>query len=134
MSYSIDIEILLDTYIVELTRISKENQLDQRVEDHLNRTTEVRKEIASQKPENNRNLIEHLDKEGRMFGWSYPENSDQEKCENLFWNFKNSIKSIVIGMTINERLFFFGYIEEYESINPKHISKRERIEEILFMI
>lgn len=43
------------------------------------------------------------------------------------------MKSIIQGMTVNERLYFFGYLDEYESLRTIQRSAREEIELKLFI-
>lgn len=78
-------------------------------------------------------MIEYLNDEGRYFGWSFPENEKEETCENSFWNLKEKTKKLVGGMTGNERLFYFGYIDEFENLPSSHKSAKDEILRKLFM-
>ena len=100
---------------------------------HLEKTNHILKIIDGQQPENYKQLIEYLNQEGRNFGWSFPKNTEEEKCETDFWKLKDSMKSIIQGMTVNERLYFFGYLDEYESLRTIQRSAREEIELKLFI-
>jgi hypothetical protein len=100
---------------------------------HLEKTNNILQIIKGHGPEDYRQLIEWLNQEGRNFGWSFPENLEVEKCEAEFWRLKDSIKRITQGMTANERLYFFGYLDEYEKLEPIERSAREEIKLKLFM-
>lgn len=133
MSYYKDIENCLDIHLHDLESLAPKDQLSEKVISHFEQTEKVLNNITRQRPEDYRLLIEYLYNEGRRFGWSYPEDKDEEACETSFWRLKDSIKEIIEGMTGNERLYFFGYLEEYENLNPKHRSEKEKIELKLFM-
>ena len=133
MDYFSDLKRLLDSHIANLKSIAPTEQLNKRIVQHLNRTIDVAKEIALQEPKKSRLLIEYLENESRTFGWSYPENLKEEKCEDSFWQLKNSLEIIIGSMTVNERLYFFGYLDDYEKLNPKHNSDKERIRRMLFI-
>ena len=133
MSYHKDIKKCLDIHIHKLESLAPEKQVSEKVIGHFEQTEKVLNNISRQRPEDYRLLIEYLDNEGRRFGWSYPEDKNEEACEASFWRLKDSIKEIIQGMTKNERLYFFGYLEEYENLNSKHRSDKEKIELKLFM-
>ena len=133
MTYYENIQNNLKSHLRILEKISEREDLPKKVNEHLDKTSQILNEIGGQKPENFRMLIEYINNESRRFGWSFPENSDEEKCETDFWKLKDSIKKIVQGMTTNERLYFFGYLEEYENLKPIQRSERENIELKLFM-
>ncbi|UBZ10712.1 hypothetical protein LDL79_00975 [Leeuwenhoekiella palythoae] len=100
---------------------------------YLDKANTILHIIDSQRPEDYRQLIEWLNQQGRNFGWSFPKNSDEDTFETEFWRLKDSIKRITQGMTLNERLYFFGYLDEYEKLRPIERSAREEIELKLFM-
>ena len=104
-----------------------------KVSEHLERIDEIILIIGGKQPEDYKQLIEWLNQEGRNFGLSFPENPAEEKCEVEFWRLKDSIKEIIQRMTANERLYFFGYLDEYEKLKPIERSAREEIELKLFM-
>ena len=133
MNYHTEIEKNLDSHIIEIEKTVKEEKSSDKLIQRLNETLSVRTDINGQRAEDYRKLIEYLYNEGRRFGWSYSEKRIEEKCETSFWNFSNSIKEIVQSMTKNERLYFFGYINEYEKLKPEERSKREHIEHKLFL-
>jgi hypothetical protein len=133
MTYYENIKNNLKAHLLILEKISEREDLPKKVSEHFDNTSQILNEIGGQKPENFRLLIEYINNESRRFGWSFPENSDEEKCETDFWKLKDSIKRIVQGMTANERLHFFGYLEEYENLKPIQRSERENIELKLFM-
>jgi hypothetical protein len=117
MSYQQEIKSILDRYIQTLENIDKK-ALHKKVIEHLAKTIQIKVLINEDRPENYRMLIEYLSQEGRNFGWSFPESTEEEICEKEFWKLEESIKSIVQGMTVNERLYFFGYLDEYENLKP----------------
>jgi hypothetical protein len=133
MTYYRDIENNLKSHVRNIENISEKGVRPKKVTAHLNKTNEILQIIESQRPEDYRQLIEWLNQEGRNFGWSFPENPEEENCETEFWRLKDSIQRIVQGMTANERLYFFGYLDEYEKLEPIERSAREEIELKLFM-
>lgn len=133
MTYHQDIEKNLKSHVRNIENIGENETRPKKVNTHLARTNEIIKIIEGQRPEDYRQLIEWLNQEGRNFGWSFPENPEEEKCETEFWRLKDSIKRITQGMTANERLYFFGYLDEYEKLKPIERSAREEIELKLFM-
>jgi hypothetical protein len=133
MTYYENIQNNLKAHLLILEKISEREDLPKKVSEHFDNTSQILNEIGGQKPENFRLLIEYINNESRRFGWSFPENSDEEQCETDFWKLKDSIKRIAQGMTVNERLYFFGYLEEYENLKPIQRSERENIELKLFM-
>mgnify|MGYP005750159811 CR=1 FL=1 len=132
MNYHQDIEKNLKSHVRNIENIGEKETRPKKVTTHLERTNEIIKIIEGQRPEDYRQLIEWLNQEGRNFGWSVPENSEEEKCETQFWILKDSIKRISQGMTANERLYFFGFLDEYEKLKPIERSNREEIELNLF--
>ncbi len=133
MNYHTTLEKHLNSHILEIKKAILEENPSEKVNEHLNETLSVKNEINGQRPEDYRKLIEYLYNEGRRFGWSYSENPLETKCETSFWNLNNSIKKIIQSITLNERLYFFGYLNEYEKLNPEQRSKREHIEHKLFL-
>ena len=132
MSYQQEIKSLIERYIQTLKNINNKI-LPEKVIGHFERTTEIKELINGEQPENYRMFIEYLNQEGQHFGRSFPENPEEEKCEKEFQKFKDSIKLIIQGMTANERLYFFGYLDEYENLRPIERSARETIELKLFL-
>lgn len=133
MSYHRRIQNHLTIHVRNLESIGKEEVLPEKVLRHFEKTIQILKIINGERPAYYKTLIEYLDQEGRNFGWSFPESTEEEKCEKEFWKLKNSMKSIIQGMTANERLYFFGYSDEYENLKPIERSARENIELKLFM-
>ena len=133
MIYYQDIQNNLKSHVRNLESIGEKEKLPKNVVSHLEKTNHILKIIDGQQPENYKQLIEYLNQEGRNFGWSFPKNTEEEKCETDFWKLKDSMKSIIQGMTVNERLYFFGYLDEYESLRTIQRSAREEIELKLFI-
>ena len=133
MDYHQSIQNALKIHITYLEQIDDKEFLPEKVLEHLVNTIQTLGIIRKKRPKDYKMLIEYLYQEGRKFGWSFPENLEEEKCENKFWEIKKSIKSIIQGMTMNERLYFFGYLDEYEGLNSVERSAREKIELKLFM-
>ena len=133
MNYQQEIQKELQLYSQCLENNTEKEVLSTNVQEHLDRTFQIQKIIEGKRPEDYRQLIEYLYEEGRRFGWSYSENSDQEKRESDFWRFKDRIRTIVEGMSVHERLYFFGFLDEYENLKPIQRSAREEIEVKLFL-
>tara|TARA_R110002167_G_C12349861_1_gene622069 strand:+ start:61 stop:465 length:405 start_codon:yes stop_codon:yes gene_type:complete len=133
MTYYQDIQNNLKSHVRNLESIGEKEKLPKNVVSHLEKTNHILKIIDGQQPENYKQLIEYLNQEGRNFGWSFPKNTEEEKCETDFWKLKDSMKSIIQGMTVNERLYFFGYLDEYEGLRTIQRSAREEIELKLFI-
>ena len=133
MTYQQKIKKELQLYSQRLGNNKEKEALSTNAQEHLDRTFQVLKIIEGQTPEDYRQLIEYLYEEGRRFGWSYSENSDEEKRESDFWRLKDRIRTIAQGMTVNERLYFFGFLDEYENLKPIQRSTREGIEVKLFL-
>ena len=133
MTYHEDIYNYLNSHVQNIESIDSIDNLPKKVIGHLDRTVQILKIIDGRQPENYKQLIEYLNQEGRNFGWSYPENAEEEKSETEFWKLKDSIKLIIQSMTANERLYFFGYLAEYENLKSIERSAREDIELKLFM-
>src|SRR6478735_7753950 len=124
MTYHKDIKKNIESYVQNLESIGSRESLPKKVLNHFERTVQILNTINGQKPEDYKHLIEYLNQEGRNFGWSYPENLEEEKCETEFWKLKDNIKSIVQRMNVNERLFFFGYLADYDNLKPIERSAR----------
>lgn len=133
MSYHRRIQNLLKIHVRNLENIGKKEVLQEKVLKHLEKTIQILEIIKEERPENYKTIIEYLYQEGRNFGLSFPESSEEEICEKEFWKLKESMKLIIQGMTANERLYFFGYIDEYENLKPIERSARKNIELKLFM-
>lgn len=133
MTYNRDIENNLKSHVRNIENIGEKGVRPKKVNTHLEKTNKILQIIDRQRPEDYRQLIEWLNQEGRNFGWSFPENSEEDKCETEFWRLKDSIQRVVQSMTANERLYFFGYLDEYEKLKPIERSAREEIELKLFM-
>jgi len=133
MIYHEDIHNSLKHHIQILENLGNRDTLPKKVTEHLNISLKVLNEIEYRQPENYRQLIEYLNNEGRNFGWSYPENSEEEKCETYFWKLTESIKMIIQKIPFNERLHFFGYLDDYKNLKPNQKNDRENIEVKLFM-
>ena len=133
MSYHRRILNHLTIHVRNLENIGKKEAIQEKVLRHLEKTIQILEIIKGERPEYYKTFIEYLYQEGRNFGWSFPESSEEEMCEKEFWKLKESMKSIIQGMTANERLYFFGYLDEYENLKPIERSARENIELKLFM-
>lgn len=133
MTYHQDIANSLKSYVCNIENIGEEGVRPQNVNTYLDKANTILHIIDRQRPEDYRQLIEWLNQQGRNFGWSFPKNSDEDTFETEFWRLKDSIKRITQGMTLNERLYFFGYLDEYEKLRPIELSAREEIELKLFM-
>lgn len=133
MTYSEEIKKHLDLHLSALENFIQAKESSDKISQHLNRTLLVVKEINSNKSEKHRTVIEYLENESRNFGWSFPENSSEEKIESSFWQLKNSVERIIKSMTINERLSNFGYLKDYEKLAPHERNAREHIERLLYI-
>lgn len=133
MTYYEEIKKHLDLHLSALENIIQAKESSDKIIQHLNRTLLVVKEINSNKSEKHRTVIEYLENESRNFGWSFPEDSSEEKIESSFWQLKNSVERIIKSMTINERLSNFGYLEDYEKLAPHELNAREHIERLLYI-
>jgi hypothetical protein len=140
LSYFEDIKSSLKDHINILRSISLINLNDisrKKIESHLKRSVVIsvviNEQIDKEEPQKLKELIEYLNDEGRYFGWSFPENEKEEMCENSFWNLKEKTKKLVGGMTGNERLYYFGYIDEFENLPSTHKSAKDEILIKLFM-
>ena len=133
MSYHRTIQNQLTIHVRNLKNIGEKEVLQEKVLKHLEKTIQILEIIKGERPENYKTIIEYLHQEGRNFGWSFPESSEEEICEKEFWKLKESMKSFIQGMTANERLYFFGYLDDYENLKPIERSARENIELKLFM-
>ncbi len=133
MTYEEHIDQLINSHIEGLLAIEENSTLSSKVSTHITRTKEIQKRIQSKQPKDYRHLIEYLHSESRMFGWSYPEDTIEEKCEVSYQQFWKSIRELIGGMTGNERLIFFGYVEDYDKLSLKMKSAREEIRIKLFM-
>jgi hypothetical protein len=132
MSYFKFIKAELQKHISLLKSIENDSQ-NSKLENHLSESLRIDSELSYESPEKLKCFIEYLSKEGRNFGWSFPENRIEEDCENSFWNMKNQIKKLIGGMTVNERLYYFGYLGEYENLPINHKSERNNILVKLFI-
>jgi hypothetical protein len=133
MSYHRTIQNHLTIHVQNLENIGKKEVLHDKVLRHLEKTIQILELIKGERPENYKTIIEYLYQEGRNFGWSFPESSEEEICEKEFWKLKESMKLMIQGMTANERLYFFGYLDEYKNLKQIERSARENIELKLFM-
>lgn len=136
MSYLEDIKSSLKEHIDILKSISLINlnaTSRKKIESHLKRSVVINEQIDKEEPQKLRELIEYLNDEGRYFGWSFPENEKEETCENSSWNLKEKTKKLIGGMTGNERLYYFGYIDEFENLPTTHKSAKDEILRKLFM-
>jgi len=104
-----------------------------KIESHLKRSVLINERIDKEEPQKLKELIEYLNDEGRYFGWSFPENEKEETCEHSFWSLKEKTKKLIGGMTGNERLYYFGYIDEFENLPSTHKSAKDEILRKLFM-
>lgn len=132
MNYSEDIKKHLEFHLSALENIQG-NESSDKFTQHLNRTLLALNEVNSKKSENLRTVIEYLENESRHFGWSFPENPSEEKSESSFWELKKRIEEIIKSMAINERLSYFGYLEDYEKLAPHERSAKEQIERLLYI-
>jgi hypothetical protein len=133
MNYFEDIKKHLEFHLSALENIIQRNESSDKFTQHLNRTLLVVNEVSSKKSENHRTVIEYLENESRNFGWSFPENPSEEKSESSFWELKKRIEEIIKSMAINERLSYFGYLEDYEKLAPHERSAKEQIERLLYI-
>lgn len=133
MSYHRRIYRNLKTHFQNLKNIGKKEILQEKVLTHFENTKKILEIVKGKKPIHYRAFIDYLYQETRNFGCSFPERIQEEKCEKEFWKFKESIRKIILEMNTNERLYFFGYFEEYERIKPIERSAREMIELKLFL-
>lgn len=104
-----------------------------KIEMHINASINVNKAIDTEDPQKLKQLIEYLAMEGRGFGWSFPENPKEERCERSFWDLNDKMKQLIGGMTRKERLSYFGYLKEFENIPAAHKSARDEILLKLYM-
>lgn len=136
MSYFEDIKSILKGHIEIIKSISPINLNDSsqnKIENHFKRSVAINEQIDKEEPKKLKEFIEYLNNEGRYFGWSFPENEKEETCENSFWNLKEKAKNIIGGMIGNERLYFFGYLDEFENLPSTHKSAKDDILRKLFM-
>ena len=133
MNYEEQIEQFINSHIESLLVLEVNSTLSPKVSGHITRTKEIQKRIQSHQPKDYRHLIEYLSSESRMFGWSYPEDTVEEKCEDSYQQFWGNMRGFISGMTGNERLFFFGYLDDYDKLSLKMKSTREEIKIKLFM-
>lgn len=133
MTYDVDIKKGFDSYIQTLEGFVQEAQPTDMLRRHLQSALTVSKGIEVGQPENYRQLIEYIAQVSHDYGWSFPVNTIEEACETSFYSFRDTMERIIGGMTLNERLYFFGYLDEYENLKPIERSARERIELLLFM-
>ena len=109
------------------------NNINEKVRKHIETSNRTNNAIDAEEPDKLKILIEYLALESRGFGWSFPENELEKLCESSFWTMLDKIKNLIGGMTLNERLYYFGYSEEFEKIPVKHKSDRDRILHKLFV-
>lgn len=136
MSYFEDIKSSLNEHIENLKTLSLVNlnvTSRKKIESHLNRSIILNNQIDKEEPIKLKNFIEYLNDEGRYFGWSFPENEKEEGCETSFWNLKKRSQKLIGKMTGNERLYYFGYIEEFEKLPTAHKAEKDEILRKLFM-
>jgi len=133
MSYFDTIKTSLKNHITFLELIEVDENQNQKVDNHLKISLEIDKLLSAETPEKLKEFIEYLSQEGRNFGWSFPLNKSEDECENSFLNLKNQMKRMIGGMTVNERLYYFGYLDEFEKLPSKHKTARDNILEKLFI-
>ena len=112
---------------------SSDNGINQKIKNHYEASKNINNSVNFEDPKKLKLLIEYVATESRGFGWSFPENNIEELCEDSFWEMKNKLKRIVGGMTVNERLYYFGYFQEFENIPSTHKSDKDRILQNLFV-
>jgi hypothetical protein len=137
MNYFEEIKLGMKEHIDSISSISLQDLTPtsrKKIENHLNSTLEVNIVVDNEDPQKMKKVIEYLEQEGRSFGWSFPENKKEELCEDSFWNLKNKLKKLIGGMTVNERVYYFGYHTEFENIPPNDKSAREEIFLKLFVL
>lgn len=132
MNYFDTIKSVLNDHILYLESLSTDN--DTKAKNHLEKSSKIDAFLSHETPEKMRDFIDYLSNEARGFGWSYPNNETEDLCEISFWNMHSIVKKLICGMSGNERLYYFGYLEEFEKIPIKHKSDRDRILSKLFMI
>jgi len=133
MTYEEQIIQFLNSHIQNLMISKESSDFPKKVDRHIDRTNKIHSIIKNQRPEDYRQLIEYLHSESRKIGWSYPENIIEENCEDSFRQLWNSMKNLIVGMTGNERLYFFGYIKDYDKLSLNLKSARNEIRLKLFM-
>lgn len=135
MSYFQRIKFDFEKHIESIESLvnSNINEISPKVKNHYDASKKTNSFLNSEDPKKLKLFIEYIATESRGFGWSFPENNIEDLCENSFWEMKNNIKNIVGGMTVIERLFYFGYLEEFEKIPQTHKSDRDRILQNLFI-
>ena len=133
MTYHAEIKKHLVQHLYAIENSIKGNESSDKATQHLNRTLLVLNEVELTKSDKQRIVVEYLENESRNFGWSFPENPSEEKIEDSFWGLKNSIEGIIKSMSINERLSYFGYLEDYKKLTPNERSAREHIERLLYI-
>lgn len=136
MSYFEEIKSIFKEHIdlVKMIPLQDLNKTSQKkIESHLKSSSDINESVDREEPEKLKKFIDYLENEGRFFGWSFPENEKEEICENSFWNLKSRMQSLIEGMTGNERLFYFGYLDEFESITSTQKSAKDAILRKLFM-
>lgn len=130
MSYFEEIKWHLKEHINCLESILKINPSEienNKIVNHLNETKLVNNMVVSDEPKDLKFFIEYLERESRKFGWSFPENKIEELFEKSFWELQEKIKKLIGGMSANERLYCFGFLEEFEKLPINHTSAREAI-------
>lgn len=136
MYYFLQIKSFLKDHIELIKSISTDNESEnsrRKIKTHLDSTVNVNETVDEEEPQKLRKIIEYLHTESRFFGWSFPENDKEERCENSFWELKQKIEKLVRGMTGNERLYYFGYLEDWDNLLPHQKSARDEIRIKLFM-
>jgi hypothetical protein len=117
------------TFLEELENIGE----NLKVKNHLIESRKVYEELSVESPEKLKTIIEFLSNESRNFGWSFPENEMEQNSETSFLKLQSSIERMISGMTLTERLLYFGFQEEYQKLETKHKSARDTILVKLFV-
>ena len=116
---------------IPLANIPSDSQ--EKILRHLAAAESANKMLDRETSEKCKNIIEFLHSESRSFGWSFRENPAEEVCENAFRIFEKRITRLVGGMSVNERLHYFGYLEEFEKLIRAHPSAGDEILRKLFV-
>lgn len=137
MGYFEEIKSGLKDHIDYIKSISTEDLRPEsvmKIARHLQSSIATNEIVDTEEPKKLRQFIDYLEKEGRSFGRSFPENKSEEACESSFWTFKDKMRKMIGGMTANKRLYYFGYLEEFENLSSTHKSAKDEILIRLFML